>query len=356
MNESIRCLLLILVIGLIILVFVQSQYCEPVPNKGSLSLNNAQHFTVENNESQMIPPVIKENTKIKGLTNKEHVEKDTSNKEREKVTSQIVDSILKNEKNSSAELDSLLNQNEDQESEDFPNPMDQSINIETDNADSNSEVLDELMKEINTGNNLKVNSPEADVYRKKSTSINHAKKYRTLSYKDSGYRYDFNENGDPTEKSQNQLNNMYKEALIFKNNENTSNDNYRGFSQSGQTYGEANLKNFGGNENFANINNEPQTQQEKVMSLYNSNEYLPNSDMTNNKLTKGFQILDNPVAVSNPNLIPVLKSIPTASIMGSNKNMTYDIRAEPPCPKTAVSPFLNSDIMPDIYATQRACL
>jgi hypothetical protein len=359
MNESIRCLLLILVIGLIVLVFVQSQYCEPVPNKGSLSLNNAQHFTVEDNEPYATLPttVAKEHAKTKGLTNKEeNVEKDTSNKEREKVTSQIVDSILKNEKNSSSELDSLLNQNEDQESEDFPNPMDQSINTETDHADSNSEVLDELMKEINTGNNLKVNSPEADVYRKKSTSINHAKKYRTLSYKDSGYRYDFNGNGDPTETSQKQLNNMYKEALIFKNNENTSNDNYRGFSQGGQTYGDANLKNFGGKENFANTNNEPQTQQEKVMSLYNSNEYLPNSDMTNNKLTKGFQILDNPVAVSNPNLIPVLKSIAVPSIMGSNKNMTYDIRSEPPCPKTAVSPFLNSDIMPDIYATQRASL
>lgn len=359
MNESIRCLLLILVIGLIILVFVQSQYCEPVPNKGSLSLNNAQHFTVEDNEPQMTPPITKEHSKTKGLVNKESIEKDVSNKEREKVTLQIVDSILKNEKNSSSELDSLLNQNEDQESEDFPNPMDLSINNETDHADSNSEVLDELMREINTGNNLKVDNPEADVYRKKSTSINHAKKYRTLSYKDSGYRYDFNENGDPTESSQKQLNNMYKNALIFKNNENTSNDNYKGFSQAGQTYGEADLKDFGnsnGNENFANSNNQPQTQQEKVMSLYNSNEYLPNSDMTNKNLTKGFQILDNPVAVSNPNLIPVLKSIPTSSVLGSSRNSTYDIRAEPSCPKVSISPFLNSDIMPDIYATQRACL
>ena len=74
------------------------------------------------------------------------------------------------------------------------------------------------------------------------------------------------------------------------------------------------------------------------------------------QLTKGFQILDNPVSVANPNLIPVLKSIPVSSILGSNKNATYDIRAEPPCPKTVVSPFLNSSIMPDIYATQRGCL
>jgi hypothetical protein len=97
-------------------------------------------------------------------------------------------------------------------------------------------------------------------------------------------------------------------------------------------------------------------QKEKVLNLYNSNEYLPNEALTNDKLTKGFQILDNPVSVANPNLIPVLKSIPVSSILGSNKNATYDIRAEPPCPKTVVSPFLNSSIMPDIYSTQRGCL
>jgi hypothetical protein len=352
MNENIRCLLLILVFGLIVLVFVQSQYCEPVPNKGSLSFDNTQHFTVEDEISQAAPQnnqaVSKEFVKTKGLTNKEGVEKNTSNKEREKVTSQIVDSILKNEKNSSAELDSLLNQDEDLDNEEFANPIDRSINTDTDRSDSNSEVLDELMREVNTGNNLNVNNPESEVYKKRSTSKNHAKKYRTLSYKDSGYRQDFNGNGDPTKTSVNQLDTMYKDALIFKNNENTSNNNYRGFSEGNQAYGDANIKDF--------QNNEPQTQQEKVMNLYNSNEYLPNNDMTNKKLTKGFQILDNPVSVSNPNLIPVLKSIPVPSIMGSNKNSTYDIRPEPPCPKTAVSPFLNSDIMPDIYATQRAAL
>jgi len=92
------------------------------------------------------------------------------------------------------------------------------------------------------------------------------------------------------------------------------------------------------------------------MSLYNSNEYLPNSNLLDKNLTKGFQILDNPVSVNNPNLIPVLKSIPVNSVMGLNRNATYDIRAEPPCPKTVVSPFLNSSIMPDIYSTQRGCL
>ena len=346
MNENVRCLLLILVFGLIVLVFIQSQYCEPVPNKGSLSLDNTQHFTVEDQqESTEKQQVV---NKTKGLTNKESKEKDVSNKERVKVTSRIVDNILKNEKNSSSELDSLLNQDDDSENEEYANPIDESVNTDTNYSDSNSEVLDELMKEVNTGNNLKVNNAESDVYRKKTTSKNHAKKYRKLTYKDGDYRKDFNGNGDPTKSSVSQLDNMYNEALIFKNNEQSNNNNYKGFTESNQTYGGADLKDF--------TNNEPQTQQEKVMSLYNSNEYLPNNSKTSKDLSKGFQILDNPVAVSNPNLIPVLKSIPVPSIMGSNKNSTYDIRPEPPCPKTAVSPFLNSDIMPDIYATQRAAL
>jgi hypothetical protein len=346
MNENVRCLLLILVFGLIVLVFVQSQYCEPVPNKGSLSLDNAQHFTVEDQpESAEKQPVV---NKTKGLTNKESEEKDVSNKERAKITSRIVDNILKNEKNSSSELDSLLNQDEDSENEEFQNPIDESINTDTNHSDTNSEVLDELMHEVNTGNNLNVGNAESNVYKKKTKSKNHANKYRKLTYKDSKYRQDFNGNGDPTKASVNQLDNMYNEALIFKNNEQSNNNNYHGFSESNQDYGDANLKDF--------TNNEAQTQQEKVMSLYNSNEYLPNNSMTNKDLTKGFQILDNPVSVSNPNLIPVLKSIPVPSIMGSNKNSTYDIRPEPVCPKTAISPFLNSDIMPDIYATQRAAL
>lgn len=352
MNENIRCLLLILIIALIVFVFIQSQYCEPIPNKGSLSFDNTEHFTVEDEISQIIPKntntVSNEFVKTKGLTNKDNIEKNTSNKEREKVTSQIVDSILKNEKNSSAELDSLLNQDEDSENENFPNPIDRSINTDTDRFDNNSDILDELMREVNTGNNLKINNPESDVFRKRTQSKNHAKKYRTATYKDSNYRQDFNNNGDPTKTSIKQLDNMYNESLIFKNNENTTNNNYRGFSEDNGNYGDANITDF--------KNNEPQTQQEKVASLYNSNEYLPNNNMTNKSLTKGFQILDNPVSVSNPNLIPVLKSIPVPSIMGSNKNSSYDIRASPPNPKTVVSPFLNSDIMPDIYATQRAAL
>ena len=123
------------------------------------------------------------------------------------------------------------------------------------------------------------------------------------------------------------------DALVFRNSEYNTNGNFTGMSDDNeQTYGNANLNDFKPSG--------PQTQQEKVMQLYNSNEYLPNNNMLDKQLTKGFQILDNPVSVSNPNLIPVLKSIPVSSVMGSNRNQTYDVRSEPPCPKTVVSPFL----------------
>jgi hypothetical protein len=64
-------------------------------------------------------------------------------------------------------------------------------------------------------------------------------------------------------------------------------------------------------------------------------------------LVQGFQILNNPVSVSSPNMIHILKSIPRSSTLNVTKNMTYDIRAEPPASNSIVSPFLNSSIMPD---------
>jgi hypothetical protein len=147
--------------------------------------------------------------------------------------------------------------------------------------------------------------------------------------------------------TQHELNNLYDNSLVFKNNEFNTNDNFKGFNETSDSYGNANLKDFTTGK---------QTSKEKVLSLYNSDSYLPNNNLLDSKLTKGFQILDNPVAVSNSNLIPVLKSIPVSSVLGSKRNSTWDIRSEPPCPKTVVSPFLNSSIMPDIYATQRGCL
>lgn len=378
MQKDIRFLLVFLIIAIGVLVWLQCYHCNPVPNAGQLNSanTNAQHFTVDNrnqqaNSNQFRNPGFgtksdsdvqsRPSNKNRGLSRKiEDEDRARSSRESQKVTSKIVDSILKNETEQnqtrkSRFFDESLSEelasgdNLSEAGSQLSNPLGEDINTERNSLlDSDQQVLDELIREVNTGNDLIVDNPKSELYKSRSRSINSAKKYRNVSYKDSGYRYDFNDNGDPTQTSQDELNSMYDDALVFRNNEYNTNGNFKGFNETDQNYGGANLNDFKPSG--------PQTQQEKIMSLYNSNEYLPNNNMLDKKLTKGFQILDNPVAVSNPNLIPVLKSIPVSSVMGSNRNQTYDIRAEPPCPKTVVSPFLNSSIMPDIYSTQRGCL
>jgi hypothetical protein len=68
-------------------------------------------------------------------------------------------------------------------------------------------------------------------------------------------------------------------------------------------------------------------------------------------LPANYQILHNPVP-TDPNAIPILRSIPVSSTLGSTYNMNYNISANPPNPKTVVSPFLNSSIMPNIYTSR----
>ena len=375
MQKDTKFLLVFLIIALAVLVWIQNQNCTAIPNSGSLN-SNAQHFTVDNKQQLMNVNKlnnsgyaniankqdmrINNNQNMKGLMRKQEPEdKSSSSRESQKVTSRIIDNILKNESRGRIrnekpfqELDSTIGDidNVSDLQTELNNPLGEDINTERNSLlDSDQQVLDELIKEVNTGNDLVVDNPRSELYRNKSRSINSAKKYRKVSYKDSGYRYDFDDDGSPSQTSQDELNSMYEDAIVFRNNEYNTNGNFKGMSDDAdQIYGNANLNDF--------KSSGPQSQQEKVMSLYNSNEYLPNSNLLDKKLTKGFQILDNPVAVSNPNLIPVLKSIPVSSVMGSNRNQTYDIRAEPPCPKTVVSPFLNSSIMPDIYSTQRGCL
>jgi hypothetical protein len=288
----------------------------------------------------------------KGLTKKEEVvDKSRSSRESQKVASRIIDNILKNEaQDNSSELDSVIGENDalSELQSELQNPLTEDINSERNSLSGDQRVLDQLIREVNTGNDLIVDNRKTDLYRDRSRSINSAKKYRKVSYKDSEYRNDFDDDGSPSQTSQDELNSMYDDALVFRNNEYNTNGNFKGFNETSDSYGNANLNDF--------KQSGPQSQQEKIMALYNSNEYLPNNNLLDKKLTKGFQILDNPVSVSNPNLIPVLKSIPVSSVLGSNRNQTYDIRSEPPCPKTVVSPFLNSTIMPDIYSTQRGCL
>jgi len=341
MKNSTKIILVLLFVGIVILVFYNTQTCQPYPNAGAL--NDAQHFSTNNNDQSMM--------NVPGLTKKEEEnERIESSRESQKVANRI-DTILKNTENNQ-ELDSLINGETMDLNTEFTNPQTEDINVlRNDVPNEDVKLLDELIRDANTGNNLVVNDPTTELYRDKARSINSATDgYRKISYKDSKYRQNFNGENNPevSKEAQSELDSMYEDAVVFRNNEYNQNDNYKGFSQEGQTYGSADLKDLGSNK--------PETQQEKVMSLYNSNNYLPNEQLLNKDLTKGFQILDNPVSVSNPNLIPVLKSIPVSSTLGSNRNATWDIRSEPPCPKTVVSPFLNSTIMPDIYATQRGCL
>lgn len=352
MQKDIKFLLVFLIIAIGVLVWLQCYQCNPVPNTGKLSASNTnEHFTTNNMGGS--------SNNARGLARKESSDSSNSSRENQEMTSKIVDNILKNSNSNNLSkksrffdrsLSEELSSRASSESDNLSNPLVDELNTETNSLmNPDQQVLDKLIKEVNTGNDLTVDNPRSELYRSKSRSINSAKKYRKVSYKDSNYRYDFNEDGSPSQTSQDELNSLYDDALVFRNNEYNTNGNFTGMSDDNdQTYGNANLNDFKPSG--------PQTQQEKVMQLYNSNEYLPNNNMLDKQLTKGFQILDNPVAVSNPNLIPVLKSIPVSSVMGSNKNQTYDIRSEPPCPKTVVSPFLNSSIMPDIYSTQRGCL
>ncbi len=346
MPKDIRFLLVILLVALAILIWLQNQKCNAVPNSGALQQSAPTDNSMRartNTSRQMNNSMIKK--------------QDMGNQMREsqKVTSKLVDSILKGEKNmnSNGDMGSMgsIGTMGTNNTGRFTNPIIEDVNNDRNSMSSSQDALEALIKDVNVGNTLLVNSPQADLYRDKAKSIDAAPPgtYRKVSYKDSKYRYDFDNDGSPSQASQDELNSLYDDALVFKNNEYLNNNDYTGFTEGGASgFGSANLKDF--------TPQGKQTQQDKIMSLYNSNEYLPNNDLLDSRISKGFQILENPVSVSNPSLIPVLKAIPVSSILGSKKNSTWDIRAEPPCPKTVVSPFLNSSIMPDIYATQRGCL
>ena len=356
MGKDIRLLLVFLIIALALLVYLQNQQCVAIPNSGSV---NTQHFTStvpQKQDSVMDTNYL--NSRRRALSLKEdQVDKTRSSRESQKVTSRIIDNILKNEKTATSneqELDRLIQSDDitndnSMYNKSFENPMIEDVNSESNSMNSDNEALDELIREVNTGNDLILDNPKDNLYRQKSKSINSAKKYRKVTYANSDYRVDFNGDNASNKNNESELNSLYEDALIFNNNKNSTNDNYKGYSDvNNNSWGNANIADF-------KLDN-PQTQQEKVLSLYNSNDYLPNNKLTDKKLEKGFQILENPVSVNNPNLIPVLKSIPVSSVIGSKRNSTYDIRSEPPCPKTVVAPFLNSSIMPDVYATQRGCL
>ncbi len=317
MDNDTQFLLIILIISFVTFMYMQ-YYCQNDNKTAQIPENALENFFVESTE-----PTSGTSDQSNGQSNGQ----------------------LNGQSNGqNSELDTNISDNNSDNST-FSNPQDS--NIITNNG--NSSELQRLIQEVNSGNTLLVNSPEAELYRQKAKSINAANNYRKISYKDSEYRTNFD--GMPSNQNDmNELNKMYDNALVFKNSEYSTNNNFTGFSDN-NNWGPADLSKFGANG--------PETQQQKVLSLYNVNEYLPNKDYTNKKMEDGFQILDNPISVSNPNLIPVLKSIPISTTSGSTgkKVGSYnDLRPLPPCPKTVVSPFLNSSVMPDIYATQRGCL
>jgi hypothetical protein len=367
MGKEIRFLLVFLIVALAVLVYLQNQQCGAIPNTGSLNSQNTQHFTTDNSNNNKVQNDQLSsrldsrllNSRRRTLSKKDQMQdKTSSSRDSQKVASRIVDNILKNEKNNQAEyeLDSMLRGEDMSQESSGRAVMENPLLLDVDRLrntvpDSDQEALDELIREVETGNDLQINSPQDALFKKRSTSINAAKNgFRKVSYADSAYRMDFNGDGETnmSRESQEELNNMYEDALIFKNSEFANNNNFKGMPDSNDQWGNANLQDF--------TINSPQTQQEKIMNLYNSNNYLPNDKLLKPDLAKGFQILENPVSVSNPSLIPVLKAIPVSSTMGSKRNSTWDIRAEPPNPKSVISLWNNSSIMPDIYATQRGCL
>ncbi len=354
MPQDIKVLFLLLIVILIIVVLMQNNdQCV----KSEEIKRKKENFAVDNELVDDVVPrriMEREAVSMDEMPNKEQRQRLMRRRDRTNRIEQELDELITND-NDSSQLS-------------FENPIDENINMLRDNTSSSkvdNNVLEELIREVNTGNDLRVNSTENKIFQDRSRSINSAKNYRKVSYADSGYRYNFNGNENNSDFSE--LANFTNEANNILDNRKTNNSTFngypdgninftkndnnmavRGFLNQNELYGEANLKDF--------TNQKPESQQQKVMNLYNSDAYLPNDKYMNPELTKGFQILENPVSVNNPNLIPVLKSIPVSSVLGSNRNSTYDIRSEPPNPKTVVSPFLNSSIQPDIYATNRGCL
>lgn len=81
--------------------------------------------------------------------------------------------------------------------------------------------------------------------------------------------------------------------------------------------------------------------------LFDSDKYLPqevNDDW--------FEVTKDPISVKNRHLINITKPIGVNTIGTSMKNASHDIRSAPACPKTVVSPFLNSSIEPDTNIKQ----
>lgn len=245
------------------------------------------------------------------------------------------------------ELDNILNSDINDMDVMMQNPIDQNIDpYRNEIADVNTTALNQLIQEVNVGNSIPVMSNNEMEFQKKVNGPNKATNgYRKISYADSNYRMDSNDS-EMSIDSQNKLDKLYSDAVIFRDSEYQNNANFVGKSENMDNYANANLNNY---------KTGPETQTQKIMNMYNSNNYLPKNSQKQSD--DGFQILNNPVSVDNPNLIPVLRAMPAATTVGNKRNMSRDLRGDPMSnPKLVVAPWNNSSIQPDIYSTNRGCL
>jgi hypothetical protein len=247
---------------------------------------------------------------------------------------QLLDNIL------SSDINDLSNQT-------FKNPVDLNIDPSRNYISSDQAALDLLVKEVNQGNAIPTMNSNELWFQNKINGPNKAKEYRKISYADSNYRTDFNGDGVSVE-SQNKLDKLYSDAIVFKDSEYQNNSNFKGRSEIMNEYADAGLGNF---------KSQNETPNQKLMNMFNTNNYLPNKNYDSPKLNEGFQILNNPTSVDNPNMIPTLKSIGVNTTVGNKRLSSHDLRGDPVSnPKTVVSPFNNSSVTPDIYSTTRGCL
>lgn len=322
--------LIAIIIAALVLILFFPQY-NPLSNAGAVQLapfTIVDHF--ENSDVQKA-----------GLDKKADNESVIASVENQRLSDKIVDKILKNTTSEAEqELNTLISKEDTSSLMDmgYTNPLVSDVNS------YNQDTLGDLMAEVNG----KLNTPEEALYHAKAKGKNQAPadKYRKISYADADYRHDWENKGVV---SSQELDQLFNKSNIFTSDSRTSNNDFSGFEGEGSDeLARTDMEGF--------ANTKPKSQQQKVKEMFNTDNYLPNKNLLDKDLTKGFQILDNPVSVDNPNLIPVLRSIPVSSVMGSNKNSSYDIRAEPPNPKMAISPFMNSSIMPNMYTTNRSCL
>lgn len=77
--------------------------------------------------------------------------------------------------------------------------------------------------------------------------------------------------------------------------------------------------------------------------IFKSSDFLPKD-----KNDDWFEVMPEPISVKSRHLINVSRPVGVTSIGSSLRNASWDIRGSPPCPKTVVSPWLQSTIEPDL--------